>query len=144
MKLEIAAFILVLALFGIAYCHDTTRAHSEQIIHCERNITYTEANKVMELLNENGTFSEFYDTNGDGLRDIEAISYTHGLDADGALLHDTFPFIYIVDIDFDGRPDKSYVDVSGKGNCNDIRFYQDLRDPAAYWPDYDVQGGGTL
>jgi hypothetical protein len=149
-KIVLSAFVIFIWTVCLTIWYDTTTihgstvtnaqpVHSEQIVHCDRNITYTEANKIMEITNENGTISEYYDTNGDDKIDIEAISYMHGADK-----HDDFPFMYIVDINLDGKPDKSYVDIGGVGDCTDIRFYQDLNSPKASWPDRDERSEGTL
>jgi hypothetical protein len=149
MKIVLSAFVILVWTVCLTIWYDTTNIyssmptdtqpiHSEQIIHCDRNITYTEANKIMELANENGTVSEYYDTNSDGRIDIEAISYARGTG------HTEYPFMYIVDINMDGRPDKSYVDIGGVGDCADIRFYQDLNSPKASWPDRDERHEGIL
>lgn len=132
--------VLVL-LLGCAYCHDTAQAqlvHNDQIIKCDRNLTYEEADKIAETVNPNNTVSEWYDTNRDGLADIEAISYIDGYDENGEMTHDPFPFMWLVDLNFDENPDKVYVDIGGHGRCDEIKFYQDLYDPKAPWPDPDI------
>ena len=124
-----------------AVAHDARAeelVHNDQIIKCDRNLTYEEADKIGEVTNANNTVSEYYDTNRDGLVDIETLSYITDYDSQGELVHDRFPFMWIVDIDFDAVPDKSYVDVGGHGRCDEIHFYQDLHGPKAPWPDPDT------
>jgi hypothetical protein len=130
-----------------AVVHDVQAAvlvHDEQILLCDRNILYHQAEKLSEAANENGTWTEGYDTNADRIIDIEVISYQKGFDENGLTVHDAFPFMWIVDVDYDLIYDYVYVDVGNAGRCDDIKLYQDLRDPKAPWPDSDFQHEGQL
>lgn len=111
---------------GTAFGHDT------EILHCSKNLTVERVTKLGEVINPNGTLSEAYDRNDDEKIDIEAISYIHSTKLENGVVildHDAHPFLYIVDLDFDGRPDAVYVDKSGVGKCEDIVLYKDLTKP---------------
>lgn len=151
MRNEIVMTLAMLAvLLGCAWRHDTAQAaqpvHNEQIIRCNRNLSYDEAEKVDERVNENSTLSEFYDTNGDDQADIEAISYLKGYDDTGQMVHDRFPFRWLVDLNYDGMPDKEYTDIGQPpaGRCNEIVFSGDVLDPKYPWPDTDIRQEGRL
>jgi hypothetical protein len=121
----------------------SAEAHETQIVQCDRNLKVEHVTKLGELLNENGTVSEFYDRNDDGRLDIEAVSHRGTADDDDRdtrIAHNRHPFFYIVDLDFDGTPDAAYVDIGGHGRCEDIRFYKDLRAPRP--ENYDNQEHG--
>lgn len=77
-----------------------------------------------EFAHANGTISEGYDRNGDGRVDVDAVSAQDGL---GTGHHTALPFLYIVDLDFDGEPDVAISDLVGDGGCAGLRVYQDLR-----------------
>lgn len=124
--------------------HAQLYAHNEAIVLCDRNLVYNDAAKVGERLNENSTLSEYYDTNRDGKVDIETVSYGVEYDDTGEMYHSPYPFMFIVDLNFDEVPDKEYVDIGGHGRCDEIRFYKDLSDAKAPWPDPDVKREGLL
>jgi hypothetical protein len=73
-------------------------------------------------VNPNGTVSEAYDSNEDGKIDIEAISSLDGVGSQ----HTALPFLYIMDMDYDGTPDAAWVDVLGTGECAGWVFYGPL------------------
>ena len=54
------------------------------------------------------------------------MSYIHDTD-DEKTRHAEHPFMYIVDTDYDGLPDVSYVDPYGRGKCADIVPYSDFK-----------------
>lgn len=116
--------------------------HDTEIVQCERNLRVSAVDKLEEVINENGTVSELYDRNQDGEADIEAVSYLVAIeehDGDVTYLHRPHPFLYIVDLDFDGNSDIVYVDKFGEGRCDDIVPYQDL-----HLSPYNEHGGKTL
>jgi hypothetical protein len=107
-------------------------AHDTEILQCDRNLKVESVKKLDERINPNGTVSEAYDRNGDGRIDIEAVSYIIASRQDGGAVvydHAPHPFLYIVDLDYDGVPDAVYVDKSGVGRCEDIVLYLDLTKP---------------
>jgi hypothetical protein len=107
-------------------------AHDTEILQCDRNLKVESVKKLDERINPNGTVSEAYDRNGDGNIDIEAVSHIIASRQDGGAVvydHVPHPFLYIVDLDYDGVPDAVYVDKSGEGRCDDIVLYLDLTKP---------------
>ena len=121
------AIAYVTLIMGIiAFSVVAARGHDGEIIHCDRNLKIKAVKKLGERVNPNGTVSEAYDRNRDGQPDIEAISHIKSMDGK-KVIHDPHPFLYVVDLDFDGVPDAVYIDKSGIGNCDDIVLYKDLR-----------------
>lgn len=118
--------LLVFGLAGKGHAHDT------EILKCDKNLKVEQVKKLGENINPNGTISEAYDRNGDEFVDIEAISHVNITRQEtGAIVidHAEHPFLYVVDLDFDGNPDMVYVDKSGLGKCEDIVLYKDLTVP---------------
>lgn len=130
-------FVIALAvLTAISRCAPTPAyAHDTEIVGCDKNIKIAKVAFVKAYVNSNGTYSEEYDRNGDGQTDIEAVSHITGTDG-GKTVHNEHPFLYFVDLDFDGQPDAVYVDKSGTGACGDIVLYRDLTVP------YDADENG--
>lgn len=111
---------------GTAFAHDT------EILQCSKNLKVEQVKKLAENINPNGTLSEAYDRNDDGRIDIEAISHMSATGLESGVMifeHAEHPFLYVVDLDFDGIPDAVYVDKSGVGRCDDIVLYKDLTKP---------------
>lgn len=124
--------IVMLTVWGKAFGHDT------EILQCSKNLKVEKVEKITENINPNGTLSEAYDRNGDGKIDIEAISH---MSATKVFEHAEHPFLYVVDLDFDGQPDAVYVDKSGIGKCEDIVLYRDLTEPHQESVDERSEGG---
>ena len=101
-----------------------TLIHSDAITRCSKNLVVKEAILLKTEAQANGTVFEFYDRNKDEQVDIIAIS--HSLNANE---HMSYPFMWIVDLDYDTVPDAVYVDVGEKNECGNIRLYKDLRQP---------------
>jgi hypothetical protein len=101
--------------------------HSDAIVNCDQNIKYSEAKKVdVDLVfASTGLYAEHYDTNGDGKFDVVAFSDVNLK----TLEHKANPVFWMVDRNYDGTPDAVYIDVKGKGQCSDIKLYQDLNAP---------------
>lgn len=132
----------------VAFLVSRAHSHSTQITGCTNNILYTEAVKVGEDRVDHflSAVYESYDTNNDGERDIVALSHITNVSGpqDAPIVeHDPYPYMYLVDVDYDGYPDKSYVDRKGVGDCNDIHFYKDLRTFGAP-SDFDDKEEGVL
>lgn len=107
-------------------------AHSEAIVECSNNIPYKSAVKTNEFKMQNGLLDEHYDTNNDGVADVHVLSSitSPGLDDEGLVPHRANPTFWAVDYpDYDGNVDQIYIDVRGEGNCDDIKLYQDYREP---------------
>lgn len=122
----VMSLLAMLIVWGKAFGHDT------EILQCSKNLKVEKVEKIAENINPNGTLSEAYDRNGDGKIDIEAISHMSATKLEtGAIVfeHAEHPFLYVVDLDFDGQPDAVYVDKSGVGKCDDIVLYKDLTEP---------------
>lgn len=106
-------------------------AHDEAILYCNRNLTVAHVKKVFEQIDaSNGLLSEGYDRNDDGKADIIAQSSIIGAtNEEGFTPHRANPVFWFVDIDFDGKGDKVYIDTHGEGRCEDIVLYVDLTLP---------------
>ncbi len=118
--------LAVLLIASRSWGHDT------EIIQCDKNLKVNKVKKIAENVNPNGTLSEAYDRNADGKVDIEAISHSLSIKKDDGsveIIHAEHPFLYVVDLDYDGEPDAVYVDKSGAGRCEDIVLYKDLTQP---------------
>ena len=127
--------VMLVCLLALSY---DVQAHDIRILECDKNIIYRKVEKVMENINENRTISEWYDTNADGLADIEALSYITQITCltpfePCEYEHKDAPFRYHVDVDYDGFYDFAYIDKTGTGKCEDIVFEQDFRSPTAPW-----------
>ena len=98
--------------------------HQDAIVNCKGNILYKEAVKIGpdQILITSGMYAEHYDTNGDGKFDVVALSTAIGANGD----HRVNPVFWMVDLDFDGKPDAVYVDKNGLGKCSDIVLYEEL------------------
>jgi len=98
--------------------------HQDAIVNCKGNILYKEAVKVADdvLLDPTGFLAEHYDTNEDGKVDVVAFSTAIGTRGD----HRVNPVYWMVDLDFDGKPDAVYIDKKGLGKCTDIVLYEEL------------------
>ncbi len=119
---------------------------AEVITGCDRNLPVPHVVKLGELIQENGTLSEYFDRNDDGRMDIEARSIVTAIrrEDDGTITveHRDPPFQYVVDLDFDGAPDLVYHDIHGRGDCEDIHLYLDLRDPALKGQEHNTPSEG--
>ena len=142
----------VILMVGTCTAVKVAMAHSEAITECRNNIIYTEAVKLFEDFD--GSFvTEGYDTNSDGQMDVMALSNVTGRMQQGENViyqHDPNPLFWMVDrqefdttgdglpdtVEHDGNPDTVFVDIGGEGNCDDIKFYKDLRIPRG--PDFDT------
>jgi hypothetical protein len=113
--------MIVLALF----LPMPAKAHDAAILRCSNNLVVKHVTKLSETINSNGTVSEWYDRNGDGKPDIEAISSILKQIVI-SVRHQEHPIFWVVDIDFDGLPDKVFTDIHGEGRCDDIVLYRDL------------------
>lgn len=98
--------------------------HNDAITRCSQNFKVEEAALLKTEAQANGTVFEYYDRNGDEKADIVTIS--HLLNAGE---HISYPFMWIVDLDYDNIPDAVYVDVGEKNECRNIKLYKDLRRP---------------
>lgn len=117
---------VLLALLGTTPSY----AHIGLIGRCPELPATAPVKRVHEVVNSNGTVSEGYDTNGDGLMDIEAVSHILQTKIDRErgevhIDHHKYPFMYIIDIDQDHEPDRSYVDRGASGSCSDLHLYQE-------------------
>lgn len=120
------SLMVLFAVMGKAFGHDG------EILKCDWNKNISKVEKLAEHINPNGTLSEAYDRNGDGNVDIEAISHMLAAKQENGIVvieHSEHPFLYVVDLDYDGQPDAVYVDKSGVGKCQDIVLYEDLTEP---------------
>ena len=141
----IEAAVLTGVLLGCTYCHDTAQAHEWQILNCSRNIIYTQAELIEVTREENGTVSEWYDTNNDDKIDLVAYSAATGeADPTGLTVpHKAVPLYYDVDTNYDGQPDRRFVVLSNRmEDCDAIRESLDYSDPKAPWADPDIRRGG--
>ena len=104
-------------------------AHSQAITACSKNIKITSAKKVApdRYAESTGLLAEFYDTNWDGRADIVTLSHTD-LNL-GIHWHHANPVFWVVDRNYDGKPDQVYVDRRGQGRCEDIVLYEDMLKP---------------
>jgi len=138
-------FIGSLVLATTCVLSQEAAAHSAAITECRNNIIYDEAVLLEETL-QSGYWAEHYDTNGDGKLDVMALSHILDMQTreDGVYYkHDPNPVFWMVDrqefdttgdglpdtVEYDGDPDTVFIDINGEGNCDDIKFYQDLRVP---------------
>jgi hypothetical protein len=131
----------------LAVWSKVAHGHSDVIVQCQNNLKVDHVTLVREWVNENGTLSEGYDRNEDGKVDIEAISYARVEKQDSGVVvvsHHPFPFLYVVDLDYDGEPDAVYVDRHVEGRCDDVVPYLDLHDPAPRGERWDRQKEGRL
>jgi len=143
---------LFAALLLVATCVviQPARAHPWAITECHDNIEYAEAVKVGEWVDEGRVFywAEAYDTNGDGVKDVVALSHfitlERGMSGRIYQEHDPHPVYWLVDRDYDDIPDEAYIDINGKGNCHDIKLYKNLNNPATLTPDFDNKGDATI
>ena len=97
------------------------RVHDVRILECDKNIIYRKVEKVGENINENRTISEWYDTNADGVADIEALSYITQITCLTPFdvceyEHKDAPFRYHVDVDYDGFYDFAVVFIYGENS----------------------------
>ena len=149
----VTAFLFAtILLVGTCTTVKVALAHSTAITECRNNIIYDKAVKLFEDFD--GSFvTEGYDTNGDGIMDVMALSNVTGVTQQGDNIiysHDPNPTFWMVDrmefdttgdgrpdtVEMDGNPDTVFVDIGGKGRCDDIKFYKDLRIPRG--PDFDT------
>ncbi len=117
--------VLSVVCVGTTLLDGSVEAHDEQLMACN-HIT---SKKVGERLLANGLLAEEYDTDGDGKKDVVALSSITGqapAGGVGEVPHQLFPTFYIIDVDKDGQPDLVYVDVNGDGKCASVRLYEDL------------------
>ena len=121
----IAGMIAAALLAASSCATQPAFAHHKEVASCAI-FKAKHVKKVRERVNPNGTLSEEYDRNRDGQTDIETVSYIHDTD-DEKTRHAEHPFMYIVDTDYDGLPDVSYVDPYGRGKCADIVPYSDFK-----------------
>ena len=158
-----ATHILLLSVL-LALCvagTPTATAHNAAILDCRENIVYTAADFLFG--ESDGTFwTEGYDTDGDGVMDVMAMSHMTGaaiVNGEVVITHDPNPLFWMVDYELvetkggdttyyyevrDGEPDTVYIDKKGLGVCTDIVLYEDLRDPATKAPDFDTLPGGHI
>jgi len=105
-------------------------AHGDTIVKCDRNLKVDSVVKIDEKTLQNGLLDEHYDRNDDGLVDIHAYSAITGtMDENNLVPHRAFPIFWHVDLDFDGRVDKIFIDIHGEGRCGDIKLYLDMNAP---------------
>ena len=126
---DVAIALTMLGIIGMCVAN-ASHAHDDAILRCDRNIKIDRAVKVDEQTLTNGLLAEHYDRNGDGLVDIHVYSAITGfMDDNGYVPHKAFPIFWHVDLDFNGKVDKVYVDIHGEGRCDDIVLYLDLNAP---------------
>lgn len=112
--------------------------HPGQITVCNPDLKGKKVRYIGDGMLQNGMYAEAYDTNGDKKPDVITWSHVHATERvkskkkdNVKVIHDPFPVFYLVDLDFDGRIDKVYIDKTGEGNCKDIVLYEDLTLPGA-------------
>ena len=115
--------------------HAQITIHNEAILQCDENIKVEKAVLLKTEAQANGTVFEYYDRNGDENTDIIAIS--HILNAGE---HYSYPFMWIVDLDYDNTPDAVYIDMGEKNECKSIKLYKDLRQPHQEEKDQKQEG----
>lgn len=119
------AGLLIVASCIAQPVHAQLLAHNDAIIRCSENFPVEKAVLLKTESQANGTVFEYYDRNDDEKVDIIAISHQ----IDGGNEHISYPFMWIVDHNFDSIPDAVYVDVGEKNECKNIKLYKDLRKP---------------
>lgn len=72
---------------------------------------------LLETRTVNGEVVRSFDRNHDGERDAETYSELIG----GPNRERPFPYKFLIDDDFDGIPDRKFIDFSGDGRCEDIK-----------------------
>lgn len=117
---------LRLCLLGVVLCVPRAMAHPTDLLLCGHLLR---AQEISASLRSNGMYSERYDTNGDGVVDLEILSVILATHKDGSVEHSRHPTFYIRDVDYDHAADVVFIDKAGNGNCNDIVEYADLNAP---------------
>lgn len=110
----------------------------QPLIRCSKNVLYKEAWVLALYMHPDGTVTVDIDTNGDNRKDVEAVFRP---DNDIA----TYPDRYIVDLNYDGEPDRAYVDPGHTGDCDNIvpeDTMQHDEEPAI--PNYDSPRKGEI
>ena len=93
-------------------------SEDEPLLRCDKNVIYDGANLLGLVLFPNGQVSAMVDTNGDNRMDVEMI-YEPGVIARPED-EDVFPSRYRVDLNYDGEPDRTYIDPNARGICDEI------------------------
>lgn len=108
-------------------CSATAWAHPTTLMVCGDNIVT--AREISASVRSNGLYSERYDTNADGVVDLETLSTVILTNPDGTVEHAHHPTFYIRDLDYNHTPDVVLIDKTGEGICDEIAIYEDLREP---------------
>lgn len=116
-----------LCLLGVVLCVPRAMAHPTDLLLCGHLLR---AQEISASLRSNGMYSERYDTNGDGVVDLETLSTVLQTHKDGSVEHSRHPTFYVLDLDYNLSPDIVLADKGDGGKCDDIVTYQDLNAPA--------------
>ena len=121
--IKLAAILVAISSWVVV----AANAHPNTVLICNHLTTGT---ALSASVLPNGLYSERYDTNGDGVLDLETLSAVTSVEIRGfkdvAVQHRPFPIFYIEDTDYDGTPDRIMVDKGVGGRCEDIVLYEDL------------------
>lgn len=103
-------------------------AHPHTVLLCGPQFQSTSARAVLTraFITRTGLYAEEYDTDEDGVVDVQVLSV---LDPQSPSGHSAFPLFYVIDQDHDHVPDVIYIDRAGLGLCADIVRYHELTTP---------------
>lgn len=106
---------LVLMLSGTAQGDETTTPPDILPLECGiERVVPPETYMRSEFL-QNGLIAHLYDTNRDGVFDVQILIPQGDLNR--------YPVLYMFDRDYDGDPDIEYVDKNRDGTCDRIEPY---------------------